>query len=68
MFSPFIEVYISPQCRSSLALRAISEMFMPLEDLCLKHYATSQKVTGLITDEANDFFSMYPILPVTLSL
>jgi hypothetical protein len=22
----------------------------------------------LITDEANDFFSMYPILPVTLSL
>jgi hypothetical protein len=33
-----------------------------LVELWLRHYATSQKVTGLRTDEVNEFFSIYLIL------
>jgi hypothetical protein len=32
----------------------------------LRHYATSWKVTGSISDEVNEFFSIYLIIPAAL--
>jgi hypothetical protein len=32
----------------------------------LRHYATNQKAMGLRSDEVNEFFSIYLILPAAL--
>jgi hypothetical protein len=53
-------------CASFLKCNCVAISLAECRCVGLRHYATSRNVAGASSDEENDFFSIYLMLPATL--